>query len=93
MNINRLKREIQDQTRNGRKEVYIKLEDIKQLEDFLAGNYGEHRIMIEADYISELIDEFEKNRFKRSLRADTKLIKADDKEYYFEEVEREVEGR
>ena len=31
MNLNRLKREIQEQTRNGRTEVYILLEDLREL--------------------------------------------------------------
>ena len=51
MNIERLKKEIDMQTRNGRTEVYIRLADIKELVEGLEGTYGDNRMLIEADYI------------------------------------------
>lgn len=91
MNIKKLKKEIEEQTRNGRKEVYVRLEDLKELVEGLEGTYGESRMMIEADYVEELIEEYEKrNSFKNSLKVDvnTKLIKQDGLNFEFEEIER-----
>lgn len=39
MNIKKLKKEIEEQTRNGRKEVYVRLEDLKELVEGLEGTY------------------------------------------------------
>ena len=98
MNIERLKKEIDMQTRNGRTEVYIRLEDIKELVDGLEGKYGDNRMLIEADYIEELIAEYEekhKNNFKESLKVkkpiehwDTKLTDFNEKGFTFEPIER-----
>ena len=60
MNIERLKKEIEHQTRNGKKEVYIRIEDLKELVDGLEGKYGDNRMFVEADYVEELIEEYEK---------------------------------
>lgn len=91
MNIKKLKKEIEEQTRNGRKEVYVRLEDLKELVEGLEGTYGESRMMIESNYVKELIEEYEKrNSFKNSLKVDvnTKLTGIDDKGFYFKEIER-----
>ena len=98
MNIERLKKEIDMQTRNGRTEVYIRIEDIKELVDGLEGKYGNNRMLIEADYIEELIAEYEekhKNNFKESLKVkkpiehwDTKLTDFNEKGFTFEPIER-----
>ena len=91
MNIKKLKKEIEEQTRNGRKEVYVRLEDLKELVEGLEGTYGESRMMIEADYVEELIEEYEKrNSFKNSLKVDvnTKLVKQNGLNYEFKEIER-----
>lgn len=48
-------------------------------------------MMIEADYVEELIEEYEKrNSFKNSLKVDvnTKLTGIDDKGFHFKEIER-----
>lgn len=99
MNVERLKKEIDMQTRNGRTEVYIRLEDIKELVDGLEGKYGDNRMLIEADYIEELIAEYEekhKNRFKESLKVkkpieswETKLVDFDETGFTFEPVNKE----
>ena len=57
-NTAKLKKEIDMQTRNGRTEVYIRLADIKELVEGLEGTYGNNRMLIEADYIEELIAKF-----------------------------------
>ena len=98
MNIERLKKEIDMQTRNGRKEVYIRLEDLKELVEGLEGTYGESRMLVEVDYIEELITEYEekhKNNFKESLKVkkpiehwDTKLTDFNEKRFTFEPIER-----
>ena len=99
MNIERLKKEIDIQTRNGRTEVYIRLEDIKELVDGLEGKYGDNRMLIEADYIEELIAEYEekhKNSFKESLKVkkpiehwNTKLTDFNEKGFTFEPIKEE----
>lgn len=99
MNIERLKKEIDMQTRNGRTEVYIRLEDIKELVDGLEGKYGDNRMLIEADYIEELIAEYEekhKNSFKESLKVkkpiehwNTKLTDFNEKGFTFEPIKEE----
>lgn len=93
MNIERLKKEIDMQTRNGRTEVYIRLADIKELVEGLEGTYGDNRMLIEADYIEELIAEYEekhKNNFKESLKVnvDRRLVKQDKIKYDSKEIER-----
>ena len=98
MNIERLKKEIEHQTRNGRTEVYIRLEDLKELVEGLEGTYGESRMLVEVDYIEELIAEYEekhKNNFKESLKVnkliehwDTKLTDFNEKGFTFEPIER-----
>ena len=62
MNIERLKKEIEHQTRNGKKEVYIRIEDLKELVDGLEGKYGDNRMFVEVDYIEELISGYEEKR-------------------------------
>ncbi len=87
LDIERLKKEIDMQTRNGRKEVYIRMEDIKELCAGMAGSYGANRMMIEADYMLELIDKYEKenkkNAFKDSLKVnvDTKMVSKNSHKY------------
>lgn len=97
MNIERLKKEIEHQTRNGKKEVYIRIEDLKELVDGLEGKYGDNRMFVEADYIEELIAEYEKkhkNSFKESLKVkkpveswETKLTSFDETGFTFETIE------
>lgn len=99
MNIEKLKKEIDMQTRNGRTEVYIRLADIKELVEGLEGTYGDNRMLIEADYIEELIAEYEekhKNSFKESLKVkkpieswETKLVDFDETGFTFEPVNKE----
>lgn len=64
MNISNLKKEIEEQTRNGRTQVYIKVEDLKILTDKKEIS-KEGRIYLDIDYVKELIDTYEyRNSFK-----------------------------
>lgn len=64
INISNLKKEIEEQTRNGRTQVYIKVEDLKTLTDKKEIE-EEGRIYLDIDYVKELIDTYEyRNNFK-----------------------------
>lgn len=64
MNISNLKKEIEEQTRNGRTQVYIKVEDLKILTDKKEIS-EEGRVYLDIDYVKELIDTYEyRNSFK-----------------------------
>ena len=99
MNIERLKKEIDMQTRNGRTEVYVRIEDLKELVDGLEGKYGDNKMFVEVDYIEELIAEYEekhKNNFKESLKVkkpiehwNTKLTDFNEKGFTFEPIKEE----
>lgn len=58
ININNLKKEIEEQTRNGRTQVYIKVEDLKTLTDKKEIS-EEGRVYLDIDYVKELIDTYE----------------------------------
>ena len=64
IDINKLKEELEEQTRNGRTQVYIKVEDLKTLTD-KKEIAEEGRVYLDIDYVKELIDTYEyRNRFK-----------------------------
>lgn len=64
INISNLKKEIEEQTRNGRTQVYIKVEDLKTLTDKKEIS-EEGRVYLDIDYVKELIDTYEyRNSFK-----------------------------
>lgn len=77
MNINRIKKEIEHQTRNGRTDIYVSMEDLKELEEGASQTlYGKDRIYVPIDYLLELIDNYEENQkktktndFKNSLKV------------------------
>lgn len=90
MNLQKLKREIEHQTRNGRTDIYIKVSDIKELtQENSKMIYGEQRIYIPIDYLEELIATYEethKKSFRDSLKVPEGELKPIDKEgkgYYF----------
>lgn len=58
IDINKLKKEIEEQTRNGRTQVYIKVEDLKILTDKKEIS-EEGRVYLDIDYVKELIDTYE----------------------------------
>ena len=64
IDINKLKEELEEQTRNGRTQVYIKVEDLKTLTDKKEIK-EQGRIYLDIDYVKELIDTYEyRNSFK-----------------------------
>ena len=58
IDINKLKEELEEQTRNGRTQVYIKVEDLKTLTDKKEIK-EQGRIYLDIDYVKELIDTYE----------------------------------
>lgn len=67
INISNLKKEIEEQTRNGRTQVYIKVDDFNVLTN--REKIGkESRIFVNTNYLEELIKEYEdKNNLKYKL--------------------------
>ena len=64
IDINKLKEELEEQTRNGRTQVYIKVEDLKTLTDKKEIS-EEGRVYLDIDYVKELINTYEyRNSFK-----------------------------
>ena len=67
IDINKLKEELEEQTRNGRTQVYIKVEDLKTLTDKKEIK-EEGRVYLDIDYVKELIDTYEyRNSFKQRM--------------------------
>ena len=86
MNLQKLKREIEHQSRNGRTDIYIKVSDIKELtEENSKMIYGEQRIYIPIDYLEELIATYEethKKSFRDSIKVpEGELIPIDENNY------------
>lgn len=64
INISNLKEEIAHQTRNGRRDVYIKVDDFNVLTNRTKIGKDD-RIYLDIDYVKELIDTYEyRNSFK-----------------------------
>jgi len=58
IDINKLKEEIAHQTRNGRRDVYIKVDDFNVLTN--RAKIGKNdRVYLDIDYVKELIDTYE----------------------------------
>lgn len=104
MDVMRLKKEIDHQTRNGRNNIYIKVSDIIDLiEGAKQTIRGEDRIYITIEAIQQLITAYEKedakaiNEFKERLKVDMpdyKLTRIDEYGYKFEPInEREDRER
>lgn len=74
MNIEKLKKEIDHQTRNGRLSVYIELADLIELQENTSKViYGKDRINVSADYVRELIDKYEERDKAKSFRESLKV--------------------
>ena len=58
IDINKLKEEIAHQTRNGRRDVYIKVDDFNVLTN-RAKIGKDDRVYLDIDYVKELIDTYE----------------------------------
>lgn len=74
MNIEKLKKEIDHQTRNGRLSVYIELADLIELQENTSKVlYNKKRINVSADYVRELIDKYEERNNAKSFRESLKV--------------------
>lgn len=74
MNLQKLKREIEHQTRNGRLTVYIELADLIELQENTSKVlYNKKRINVSADYVTELIDKYEERNKAKSFRESLKV--------------------
>ena len=65
IDINKLKEELEEQTRNGRTQVYIKVEDLKTLTDKKEIS-EQGRVYLDIDYVKELIHTYEYKKSKDS---------------------------
>lgn len=63
IDINKLKEELEEQTRNGRTQVYIKVEDLKTLTD-KEEIKEEGRVYLDINYVKELISTYEYRKSK-----------------------------
>lgn len=74
MNIEKLKKEIDHQTRNGRLSIYIELADLIELQENTSKVlYNKKRINVSADYVRELIDKYEEKNKSKSFRESLKV--------------------
>ena len=87
MNIERIKKEIDMQTRNGRREVYVRTTDLLDLLPNIRENSVKARITMNVDDLNYLVEEYERNQFKNSLKVEQYEInikKVDEKNYNIE---------
>lgn len=74
MNIQELEEDLWKQTRNGRDEVYIKTQDLQELQGARIDKANNGRIFVKYSYVLQLIKDYkEKNKkklFKESLKVD-----------------------
>lgn len=96
MNLQKLKREIEHQTRNGRTTVYVELSVLQELEEELSkALYGKNRVNVSASYMEELIARYEqKHNFKNSLKVDAselqnKINNKEGEKIYYKDNERD----
>ena len=99
MNIEKLKKEIDYQTRNGRLSVYIELADLIELQENTSKVlYNKKRINVSADYVRELIDKYEERNkaksFRESLKVDAselqnKINNKEGEKIYYKDNERD----
>lgn len=91
MNVERLKKEIEHQTRNGRREVYVRTTDLLDLLPNINENGVKDRLTIDLDELTYLLEEYERKHFKDKYKVEntnTKLVQKDNMKYKFEEIER-----
>lgn len=93
-NKQKLVDEITHQTRNGRQNLYLKVEDLKHLG--LTGLESEtaERVFITKDEVNKLLANYDRNHFRESLKVDvpktTHLTNVDKTGYPFKSIDREI---
>lgn len=71
MNLQKLKREIEHQTRNGRKNIYIKVDDLNELVQGAKKEVrGEERIYIGIEAMKKIVEAYENNRTQEEKEKD-----------------------
>jgi hypothetical protein len=82
MDIQKLKRDIRLQTRNGRQNVYITLEDLRELQKDIVNSFRGDKIFVGIDYLEWLIKNYE----EKQKRVNTQLINVDGENYTFKQI-------
>lgn len=104
MNLERIKKDLDHQTRNGRKNIYIKVDDLNELVQGAKKEVrGKGRIYINIQAINQLIDAYEQNRtpaekerdeFLKRIHVDMpdyKLTRIDEYGFKFEPIKEDRE--
>lgn len=73
MDIQRLEEEIWKQIRNGRDEVYLKIQDIQELKEEEVDTTDDRRIFLNVVYVQELINKYKQRNKKKSFRDSLKV--------------------
>lgn len=85
MNIKELKQDIENQTRNGRDKIYIRIRDLQELELLGSVPSEDKRQFVSVDYLQKLIYNYENNN-SITYKNNMKLVKADKEVYRFENI-------
>ena len=93
-NKQKLVDEITHQTRNGRQDLYLKVEDLKHLGLTGLENETAERIYISEKEVNKLLADYDRHHFRDSLKVDvprtTHLTGIDKTDYHFKSVDREI---
>ena len=93
-NKQKLVDEITHQTRNGRQNLYLKVEDLKHLGLTGLENETDERIFISEREVNKLLSNYDRHHFRDSLKVDvpriTSLTGIDKTDYHFKSVDREI---
>lgn len=73
MDIQRLEEEIWKQIRNGRDEVYLKIQDIQELKGEEVDTADDRRIFLNVVYVQELINKYKQRNKKKLFRDSLKV--------------------
>lgn len=97
MDLERIKKEIEHQVRNGRNSIYLKIKDAFELMGGASKEiYGEERIYLSIAAAKQIIAAYESNQqkeeFFKRIKVDMpnyKLTKIDENGYEFEPIEKD----
>ena len=89
MNIDRLKKEIEHQTRNGNRQVDVRTTDLLDLLPNIIENGIKANTTIDIDELTYLLEDYERKQFKNKYKVrDLKLEQVDERGYIYKEIER-----
>jgi hypothetical protein len=89
VDIEKLEKEIEQQTRNGRDTVYLKVSDLKELGIEVIAE--DERAFIDADFVESKLPQTPREKFLDSLKvssAKTYLTNIDETGYHFRNIEK-----